>query len=455
MAHRLNLATSQAADAVPLVKEFLSTLTNLFYYFKHSTVRIETLKAIQKALQNEEIRMKEVHEIRWSAFYNCLDAVYRSIVPLMVYFKGVKAKAKQGSSTSTNKGKGTTRSSDKRADAAEQPGKSAQSASSSTNKRSKPVTCDKEKSNERDKSEDMPGKEKSKREQELKDRINSYQFISILHYLMDIIPALASLSLVFQKDDIDICAFSVSIKNVLQYIDKAKSGKGIYQNECRDKTQIRNGKCTFREHEVTYNDGDHSEKTESRKRFCEELRDRIQARFPVEATNIINAFDIIGLRNIRSLAPDDLRTFGNEKLDVLLDQFGEDKESANGIRDALIDPTETKIEWRNLKEIVETQHYSGNSTADLWNIISAHHGASFPNLLRLSEIGLLMPLQTAAVERGFSVQNIIHSKQRNRLNPDSVSRLMTVSIEGDNIEKFDWMKAVSHWKGQKQRVILK
>ncbi len=52
--------------------------------------------------------------------------------------------------------------------------------------------------------------------------------------------------------------------------------------------------------------------------------------------------------------------------------------------------------------------------------MKVHHGTGFPNIVRLAEIGLLMPLQTAAVERGFSVQNSIHSKQCNRLNPESV-----------------------------------
>ena len=87
LAHRLNLASSQAADEVPYLKSVQSTLTDLFRYFHQSTVRTSNLQAIQKVLQLPEVSLKEVYEVRWLAFYSALDAVYKSWPALISYFK--------------------------------------------------------------------------------------------------------------------------------------------------------------------------------------------------------------------------------------------------------------------------------------------------------------------------------------------------------------------------------
>ena len=51
MAHRLNLASSQAAESVPYLKEYQQTLTDLFRYFHQSTARSASLQAMQKVLE--------------------------------------------------------------------------------------------------------------------------------------------------------------------------------------------------------------------------------------------------------------------------------------------------------------------------------------------------------------------------------------------------------------------
>ena len=48
----------------------------------------------------------------------------------------------------------------------------------------------------------------------------------------------------------------------------------------------------------------------------------------------------------------------------------------------------------------------------------------------LAEICLLLPLQTAGVEHGFSDQNLTKMAIRHRLGEESLDNLMAVSIEG-------------------------
>ena len=44
-----------------------------------------------------------------------------------------------------------------------------------------------------------------------------------------------------------------------------------------------------------------------------------------------------------------------------------------------------------------------------------HHDVSMPYMVQLAELGLMIPVNTACCERGFSTYNIIKSKLRNQL----------------------------------------
>ena len=56
IAHRLALVMSQAASAGPNMQKMQDTLTSIFYYFKHSSVRVANLNAIQEVLESDQLR---------------------------------------------------------------------------------------------------------------------------------------------------------------------------------------------------------------------------------------------------------------------------------------------------------------------------------------------------------------------------------------------------------------
>ena len=62
---------------------------------------------------------------------------------------------------------------------------------------------------------------------------------------------------------------------------------------------------------------------------------------------------------------------------------------------------------------------------------------NFPNLFLLVQIMFLIPVQTAIVERGFSLHKIIKSKLRNRLQIVTIDSLMRVKLLCNDLEKFD------------------
>ena len=52
----------------------------------------------------------------------------------------------------------------------------------------------------------------------------------------------------------------------------------------------------------------------------------------------------------------------------------------------------------------------------------------FHHILQLVKIMLVLPVHTAEVERGFSQMNIIKTKLRSSLQPESLASLLTVKL---------------------------
>ena len=91
MAHRLALCTSQAANDIPRLKKYQEWLTSLFYYMKASATREHELHKVQEVLNHPVLKYKEIHAVRWLSCYEAVEAVYRTLDPLISYFHQRKA----------------------------------------------------------------------------------------------------------------------------------------------------------------------------------------------------------------------------------------------------------------------------------------------------------------------------------------------------------------------------
>ena len=66
VAHRLALAASQSGSQVTYINNtFKPTLTQLFYFYENSPVRMSGLKAIEQLLQTPELKLKRAADTRW------------------------------------------------------------------------------------------------------------------------------------------------------------------------------------------------------------------------------------------------------------------------------------------------------------------------------------------------------------------------------------------------------
>ena len=81
------LASSQAADKVKATAQYQKSLSAIYSYFSHSSIRIERLCEVQRILDEPEIKMKHLYQVRWLSLDIAVDAVVQSLPALMTFFE--------------------------------------------------------------------------------------------------------------------------------------------------------------------------------------------------------------------------------------------------------------------------------------------------------------------------------------------------------------------------------
>lgn len=104
------------------------------------------------------------------------------------------------------------------------------------------------------------------------------------------------------------------------------------------------------------------------------------------------------------------------------------------------------------KLIVCSAGYLVDNMQVLWTTMSKYHHDELAELLKLGQLALTLPLHTADCERVFSQQNIILTKQRNRLAPVISDRLLRIGLHGQPLSELQYQKALIKWH-QKSRVL--
>ena len=144
-----------------------------------------------------------------------------------------------------------------------------------------------------------------------------------------------------------------------------------------------------------------------------------------------------------------------KKIEVLVKHYGEPKTVFMGEvgepQPPMVDTAETYNEWAIIKELTIDCSYSTGNMSALWQIIGFHHGDSFPNLIKLAQLALALPVHTADCERGFSAQNHIKTALRSRLKSERVDNLMLIKIEGAHWKNFDYPSALAKFQAMKNR----
>ena len=142
-------------------------------------------------------------------------------------------------------------------------------------------------------------------------------------------------------------------------------------------------------------------------------------------------------------------------LETLLSHYGSAKktQSAKDVP-AVVDAEKCRFERNFVKELVVREHYPMGHIAELWKMLATHHSDEVQNLLKLSQVALVLPTNTAGCERGFSTQNRNKNALRNRLKAKRLDVLMTIDIEGPPSKDFDFSTALDVWARTNRRIVV-
>lgn len=263
--------------------------------------------------------------------------------------------------------------------------------------------------------------------------IRCYEFVASLHLFSDAVPILTKLSKKFQAAQLNFAHLQPALDAAITSIQSLKDEPGAFFGQTED--FIERLRSDNEEEDIVIpvsEDQRMSFNLNVRKAYLQAVIDCLRQRFP--SMPVISALQIFDSRNLP--AKEAIGTYGNANLDILLDKLA-----------GFVDAEEARSEWLGLKAAMITHpalRQAGNVSALLQELCKNHQG-DYPNLIKIGDWGLAIALSTADAERDFSLLNLVKSARRNRLSSETLQKIMIISSDADQMDKFPFEKAMASW----------
>lgn len=271
--------------------------------------------------------------------------------------------------------------------------------------------------------------------------MKSYEFVGSLLMFSDVLPILSKLSKAWQKKDINFTVIKEILEATKQTLTQLKNHPGNYfssfslklTNEWKD-FGIKEDSAKIRSFKENIYDV-----------FFNNLLIHLERRFP--NMDIYEAFSIFNPEFLTSNSDE----VCNKKFDLLVKHF-----SKNGNPPPIDNEISAKTEWQLISVMIKGDSYRSLSwhetliklatTSELQDCV--------PQISKLAQIGLILPVSTVECERGFSALKRIKTDLRSRLKEETLNNLMNISIEGCEPANFDYEQAAEAWSTKKKRRIM-
>lgn len=293
----------------------------------------------------------------------------------------------------------------------------------------------------RDSSAQMQGRAKN-----YSKKLKSFKFLKFMHLLLDVIKDVSKASLFFQRDDVTVSAVQLKIDTLCGALDAMNLRPGEHvRSFCAEITDDN----VFKGIHLTRENGDDASYTPIKTALTTSAKDYFHKRFSnfQEDPVLCGAADLSNPQ-LWPRERQDLLVFGENKLTDIKQHFQALLRRHNFDEQACLD------EWLELKLLVyRTPQLREQSVQDFWPHMFTVYGNEFPNLLMVIELCLIIPVQTACVERGNSCLNRIMTDHRACLDVPTVSALMHIAINGPSHAEYDATRAVARWftSGERRR----
>jgi hypothetical protein len=270
----------------------------------------------------------------------------------------------------------------------------------------------------------------------------SVRFICFLGFICDFTTALSNLSEAFQSDNLSLSRALDELDATLGLLEQLSTSPGHVYSKFLQEVDNPMDPTKFRGFDIVGGKKGLDLFKHDSEALAKQAVFYLENRFRVEG--VIKDFKIFDPSNW-PIGGDcsTITLYGEEELSRILYHF----------RSLFTDEISKQIEeqWLRLKLFVcERILLHERNFHTLWPRIATQENR-FANIMKLISLVSLLPMSTAACERGFSMMNRIKSDGRSRMGSTTLNSLMCISIDGPSLESFDAQPAVNQWSSEVRR----
>lgn len=376
LAHRLELAIKDAFKKT-YMENVIEVLTLIYYFYKGSSKRNKEIKTIADVMDDHFLKPGKANGTRW------VDHKLRAVSKLLKNWKLIVIHMKNYAEDVTNRG-------DDRAKA-----------------------------------------------KGILKKLSEFKLVYYLHFIKDILSEVATVSLLFQREDINVSSAVTKLQSSHVSLNDMLTNQGL--NVTQFNTEIV-GK-QYKQHTL-HNVIAQETLTRQTGDILKAVIKCMQSRFQnMHEDPIYLACHAFDHKNWPD-TDEALLHYGRDDILVVAEHFQTLLDNAD------CDVPAAQREWRELKiHIRRNNHFQAIHPLEVWRRISLEDVDlnNFSNILKIIHLTSLYPLSNASCERSFSAMKRIKSDWRCSLSNDTLDKLMRIEIQGPNIRDFKPRPIVKRW----------
>lgn len=372
VAHRLNLAVSQAGKSIDYCKQYHGMIHSIYQFYSDSSVRYDKLRELQTLLYEKVSQITEPTSVRWLSIEAAVKMLFSNYDAIFMA---------------------------------------------------------------------LESDDKSPKAVGLFKFISNSLFLLFTAMLIDVLVVIGLLSKTFQKDSVNLSHIRHSVKCAQDTLNAMKDGSDKVNEVLEEIGEVSapGEKSKYHDLMITDNQPMRHRFSRIRETYIAKLLENLDDRFPLDDLGILSCFDTIFNP---SRYPDnvaDIPAYGEDELRKINEHYSD-----------LLDTDRTSAHFLYFKHFARG-HKQSLSFEAFAKLIIHDCSEQYPDFVLLAKVALVIPVSSAPCERGFSIQNAIKTKVRNRLNPVRLNRLMFIKLVGPEIDHFDFAAAAQYFTDMKDR----
>lgn len=387
MAHRLELGVLGAIKNSRLLDEVKDVLKKIYKHYHYSPKALREVRGIAEAMDGRLLKPSKVEGTRWTPHMErALKILTTSYPAIQAHFEHV-SQAGPGQATAEVKGRAVF----------------------------------------------------------LTRKLKDMRLLRFMHFMLDLLKVVSSLSLSLQRDDINVNSMLDALETTnLELVALSQApGEHLteFTNSLQNDPQNPTGKM-YKDVKLTHS-GDVAD-DQTYPDVIETVQDHITNRLENERDRATGIMKTARIFDVNEWPHDQqqLAVYGNNKVTDLYNHF---QPVISQVQPA-VTLNNVQQEWTQLKAHILNAN---------WPEVSScfRHGFQnrFRNVLKLYEMVVALPVSSAVCERGFSCLGRIKSDWRSQLTTEQLDRLMLISIAGPSFDTYTAERALDKWWNHAQR----